>query len=148
MDETVAAKPLLNRLEQLLYGRLVRAFPGHVVLAHVALSRLLAAGAAGAASAASAAATHTTTSRFRGLVADFLVCRPDFTALAVVELDHAKARDAQRGKDLRKTQLLHAAGIKVVHLPAHDIPKEAALKALVASLPLHSSTSQLLRRAS
>jgi hypothetical protein len=37
----VTAKPLLSRPEQLLYGRLVRAFPGHVVLAQVALSQLL-----------------------------------------------------------------------------------------------------------
>jgi hypothetical protein len=35
-DET----PLLNRHEQVLYGRLVRAFPGHIILAQAELSRL------------------------------------------------------------------------------------------------------------
>lgn len=34
----VTAKPLLSPPEQQLYGRLVRAFPGHIVLAQVALS--------------------------------------------------------------------------------------------------------------
>ena len=37
----VVANALLSRAEQVLYGRLVRAFPGHVVLAQVALSQLL-----------------------------------------------------------------------------------------------------------
>src|ERR1700732_269840 len=80
MQEMVAAKPLLGRPEQVLYGRLVRAFPGHVILVHVALSRLLAVDRATAATEGPAIAA-----RGRQLVADFVVCRPDFTALAVVE---------------------------------------------------------------
>src|ERR1700688_3812277 len=82
----VTAKPLLGRPEQVLYGRLVRAFPGHVILAHVALSRLLAVDRTAAATEGPAIAT-----RGRQLVADFVVCRPDFTALAVVELEDRAA---------------------------------------------------------
>jgi hypothetical protein len=105
----VAAKALLGRAEQILYGRLVRAFPGHIVLSQVALSRLL------------------TLDRPETGVADFVVCRADFTAMAVVELDHGQERcnDAQ----------LHAAGVKVIRLPRDDIPHERALRALVATLP-------------
>ena len=86
-----ATKPLLSRSEQLLYARLVRAFPGHVILVHVALSRLL--------------------------VANFVVCRPDFTAVAAVELDEptTKSIDAQRSavrhKHRRKDLQLQAAGV-------------------------------------
>lgn len=139
----VTAKPLLSRPEQVLYGRLVRAFPGHIILAHVALSRLL------VVDRTQGVEAQTAVNRFRQLAADFVVCKADFTAVAVVELDdRAKARDAQREKDRRKDQILHAAGIKVVRLPANDIPREPALKALVAALPLNSSTAQLLRRAS
>jgi Protein of unknown function (DUF2726) len=144
MQEMVAAKPLLGRPEQVLYGRLVRAFPGHVILAHVALSRLLAVDRAAAATEGPAIAT-----RGRQLVADFVVCRPDFTALAVVELeDRAIGRDAQRDRNRRKDELLQSAGIKVVRLAANDLPNEPALKALIAALPVKSSTAQLMQRAS
>jgi len=123
-----ATKPLLTRSEQLLYARLVRAFPGHVILAHVALSRLL--------------------------VANFLVCRPDFTAVAAVELDEPAAesidaqRSAMRHKYRRKDLQLQAAGVKVVRIAAHDLPDERALKSLVAALPLSPPSAQDMRRAS
>jgi hypothetical protein len=123
MNGAVGAKPLLDKREQLLYGRLVRAFPGHVILANVALSRLV--------------------------VAAFAVCKSDFTPVAVVELEdcaHAKGDSSERHR--RKDQLIQAAGIKVIRLMANDIPSESALKALVAVLPLTASTSQLMRRAS
>jgi hypothetical protein len=148
MRETVAAKPLarpvLGRPEQVLYGRLVRAFPGHVILAHVAVSRLLVVDPAAAATEGPAMAN-----RGRQFVADFVVCRPDFTALAVVELeDRATGCGAQRDRHRRKDQLLQSAGIKVVRLAADDIPNEPALKALVAALPVKSSTARLMQRAS
>ena len=118
-----AVKSLLNRPEQILYGRLVRAFPGHVVLSHVAMSRLA--------------------------TVDFVVCRPDFTPLAVVELDDPESRQgAQRERSLRKDRSLQAAGVKVIHVPSADLPDEAALRALIASHPLHVSTDELVRRAS
>jgi len=123
MRETVAAKPLLTRCEQLLYGRLVRAFPGHIILSHVTLSRLL--------------------------NVDFMVCRADFTPLAAIEIDDVDARHtAQRERRRRRDQSLQAAGVKVIHVSANDLPDEAALRALVASHPLHSCTEQLVRRAS
>ena len=144
MRGIVAAKPLLSRPEQQLYGRLVRAFPGHVILAHVALSRLLVVD-----QSASVADAQPSTNRHRQWVADFVVCRSDFTALAVVEVDEGgKPRDAQREKHRRRDQFLQAAGIKVVRVAAADIPHELALKALVAALPLNSSAAEVMRRAS
>lgn len=147
MREMVAAKPLLSRPEQQLYGRLVRAFPGHVILAQVALSRLLATDRPATADGAAIV------NRGKQLVADFVVCRSDFTALAVIELadrapaERAEGREAQRAKP-RKDQLLQAAGIKVVRLAANDIPTELALKALVVALPVKPSTAPPVRRAS
>jgi hypothetical protein len=142
----VAAKPLLNRPEQILYSRLVRAFPGHIVLSQVALCRLLTVEGAGTVAGAGGQAIA---NRFRQMVADFVVCRPDFTALAVVELDPcARPRDAERERDCRKDRFLQAAGVKVIRLPANDIPCESAIKALVASLPLNSSNAERVRRAS
>src|ERR1700688_1097552 len=67
----VTAKPLLSKPEQLLYGRLVRAFPGHIILAQVALSQLL------VVRRDAAGSTQSISNRFRQLVADFVVCAPD-----------------------------------------------------------------------
>jgi very-short-patch-repair endonuclease len=138
----VTAKPLLSRPEQLLYGRLVRAFPGHVVLAQVALSQMLVVarthGAEGAQSIAN---------RFRQLVADFVVCAPDFTVLAVIELDdRSHNRTSQRERDQRKDRFLQAVGIKVIRVVVSDMPGEAALKALVGVVPI-AQAAQLARRA-
>ena len=139
----VAAKPLLSRPEQVLYGRLVRAFPGHVILAQVALSQMLVVARTGADGSAQSIAN-----RFRQLVADFVVCTPDFTAVAVIELDdRSHHRNAQRERDRRKDQFLQAAGIKVIRIAVADIPSEAALKALVAAMPVTLPATQLARRA-
>ena len=139
----VTAKPLLSRPEQVLYGRLVRAFPGHVILAQVALSQMLVAARAGAGGSAQSIAN-----RFRQLVADFVVCTPDFTAVAVIELDdRSHHRNAQRERDQRKDQFLQAAGIKVIRIAVADIPSEAALKALVAATPGKLLPLPLARRA-
>jgi hypothetical protein len=138
MDERSAVEPLLGKPEQVLYGRLVRGFPGHLVLAHVALSRLLAVDAKDTA---------------RHGVADFVVCRADFTPLAVFGFaDRLAAQPAGPGVgdrvNSRRDQLLRAAGIKVIHLSVDDIPREPALKALVAALPVDPPASRLMRRAS
>jgi very-short-patch-repair endonuclease len=135
----VVANALLSRAEQVLYGRLVRAFPGHVVLAQVALSQLLMVDRAQAGSSAQAVRN-----RFQQLVADFVICAPDFSALAVVELDdRSHQRDAQIERDQRKDAFVQAAGLKMIRLSVADLPNEAALRALVAAVPPASSTSEL-----
>ena len=131
MLANIAANALLSRAEQILYGRLVRAFPGHIVLSKVALSRLSSAAPADA-------------------VADFVVCRADFTAVAVLELDISSARrnDARRGDARRGDAQLRAAGFRVIRLPADDIPGERALRALVAVGRVSGATGHLTRPAS
>jgi Protein of unknown function (DUF2726) len=139
----VTAKPLLSRPEQLLYARLVRAFPGHVILAQVALSQLLVVQRPDVGSNAQSIANH-----FRQLVADFVLCALDFTAVAVIELDdRSHHRNVQRERDQRKDRFLQAAGIKVIRVAVSDIPSEAALKALVAAMSITQPAIQLARRA-
>ena len=142
MSGITAPKTLLAVPEQFLYVRLVRAFPAHVILAQVALSRLL------AGDSSTAAPGQPISNRCRHLVAGFVVCRPDFTVLAVVELDEgAGARGTLRDRLRRKDQLLQAAGVKVVRFAAADIPREPALRSLITALPMQGSAPQM-RRAS
>jgi hypothetical protein len=139
----VTARPLLSKPEQILYGRLVRAFPGHIILAQVALSQLLVVVRRDAADDA-----QSISNRFRQLVADFVVCAPNFTAVAVIELDdRSHARRVQRERDQRKDQFLQAAEIKVIRVAVADIPNEVALKALVGVAPLVLPPTQIARRA-
>jgi hypothetical protein len=138
----VTARPLLSRPEQIFYRRLVRAFPGHVILAQVALSQLLVVDRTGRSDGAQSIAN-----RFRQLVADFVICAPDFTALAVIELDdRSHNRASQRERDQRKDQFLQAAGIKVVRVVVSNIPNETDLKALVGVVS-GARSPQLARRA-
>jgi very-short-patch-repair endonuclease len=139
----VTAKPLLSQPEKQLYGRLVRAFPGHIILAQVALSQLLVVTRRDAASKA-----QSISNRFRQLVADFVLCTPDFTALAVIELDdRSHRRNTQRKRDQRKDSFLQAAGIKVVRVTVTDMPNEQELKTLVTAVPTALPPKQFARRA-
>jgi len=138
MDERAPEKALLSKPEQVLYGRLMRGFPGHLVLAHVALSRLLTVEAADFA---------------RHAVVDLVLCRADFTPLAAFGFVSPLAAQppgqaAASRVDLRRDQLLRAAGVKVIPLPVDDIPREPALKALVAALPVDTPAVRLVRRVS
>lgn len=112
MSRTLATtQPLLSAVEQRLYARLVRALPGSVILSHVALAPQV--------------------------TADFLVCRADFTPLAVVEIvESVPPREAEREKRRRKDEFLGRAGIKIVRVVGVDLPDELGLKALIAALPL------------
>jgi very-short-patch-repair endonuclease len=121
----------------------MRAFPGHVILAQVALSQLLKVNRRDAGDS-----RQSISNRFRQLVADFVVCTPDFKALAVIELDdRSHSRNVQCERDQRKDRFLQSAGIKVIRVAASDMPNEAALKTLVAVMPTTSTPAQLMRRA-
>lgn len=138
----VNAKPLLSQAEQRLYARLMRAFPGHIILAQVALSQLL------VVACRDAAGARSVYNSFSQLVADFVLCAPDFTAVAVIELDdRSHTRPVQRERDQRKDRFLQAAGIKVFRIAVADMPSEAQLRALVAAVPAASSPTHIARRA-
>lgn len=140
----VKARPLLSEPEQLLYARLLRALPGRIILAKVAMSQLL-------------AVERTPTRRhsqydanqLRQLVADFAVCAADFSVIAVIEVDRrVRQRETQRVRDRWKNELLRAARIKVIGVPCADIPHEAELKALIDIDPPPLAELGDMRRAS
>lgn len=124
-----ASPSLLDRAEQILYGRLMRAFPGHVILAQVALARWLVAAPPGGAAA---------------WVADFMILRAEFTPVAVLDLFPGALATAvlapAAGTERRERNLrLIEAGVKILPIDATDLPGEAALKALVAAAPLRDA---------
>ncbi len=144
--QTVKAKILLSDPEKLLYGRLVRALPGHIVFAKLAMAQLL-----DVEREPSRGKSPSLAHEFRHWVADFVVCGPDLTVVAVIQLGRrAQQREAQRTRDDSRNHLLQAAGIRAFRVPIADIPNEAALKALLALRLTYSAppATRTLRQAS
>ena len=125
------AKLPLTKREQPLYFQLTRVLGDeYVVLAQVAFSQFL--GAKGG----STQQNNQLRARVRQKVADFMVCRRDFSIVAVIELDDS-THDAKQEKDAERDRYLRQAGIKVIRwrqIPsAEDILKEIPLPKPVAA---------------
>jgi hypothetical protein len=117
-----AKKPLSNP-EQILYFRLCKALPQHIVLAQVALSRML-----GVDKGSNFGAWF---NRINRMSADFVLCSKDSTIVAVVELDDASHKKADRvAADAKKDKALRSAGIRVLRWQMNSIPDEVAIKAM------------------
>ena len=82
------ARKVLSEAEQILYWRLLEALPDHIVLAQVALSRLLEVNRG-----FDSRAWH---NRISQKNVDFVVCGRDSAILAVIELDDASHGRAHR----------------------------------------------------
>ena len=118
------ARELLNGREQMLYWRLVKAFPDHIVFAQVSLSQLLGI-------EKGAHERQALKNRFRQLTADFVICSKSFKPVAVIELDgmshdHPRRQDA----DKRKKLAVESAGIPLHRMNTKALLDEADLKQL------------------
>jgi very-short-patch-repair endonuclease len=111
-------RPLTER-EQVLYWRLRNVLPDEIVLAQVALSRIL--------RVRKGHGFRSWLNRVDRMTVDFLVCLPDATIVAVVELDDASDGSPVRIlADDRKTRALQSAGIKLLRYA--NVPDEAQLR--------------------
>lgn len=124
-------KPL-SAPEQILYFRLVKALPDHIVLGQVQLSRLL-----GVKKGNNAQAWL---NRINRMSADFVVCKKDSSIVAVIELDDATHNGEKRQQaDAKKDKALAAAGIKIHRWQAKAIPNEAQIMAALLTQPVASA---------
>ncbi len=113
-------KPL-SAPEQVLYFRLIKALPEHIVLGQVQLSRLL--------GVKKGNNTQAWLNRINRMSADFVVCNKDSTVVAVIELDDATHNgEKSQQRDAKKDKALAAAGIKVYRWQAKAIPDESQIK--------------------
>lgn len=120
-------KPL-SAVEQILYFRLIKALPDHIVLAQVQLSRLL-----GVKKGNNYLAW---TNRINRMSADFVVCTKDSTILAVIELDDSSHNAKKRKEaDAKKDKALGDAGVNIHRWNVKAIPNEAAIKAALTPPP-------------
>ena len=113
-------KPL-SEPEQVLFWRLREAVPECVVLSQVSFSRFI------EPVSAYGGARQGLFNRISRKTVDFLVCLPDFSLVAAVELDnrtHLPAKDAMRDA------ILESAGIPMLRVNVRDLPTVEALRAM------------------
>jgi very-short-patch-repair endonuclease len=123
----VEARNLLTDREQSFYQRLLNVYPHHKILVQVALSQLIEVDR-------NHPERQSIRARYKQLVADFVLCRPDLSIVAVIELDDLSHESAVRqGADARKNKALADAGIKLVRIPAGSLPSENALRGLIGA---------------
>ncbi|NHQ85529.1 DUF2726 domain-containing protein [Iodobacter sp. HSC-16F04] len=116
------AKNPLTTPEQVLYFRLLKAMPEHIVLAQVQLSSLL--------GIKKGNNYRAWLNRINRMSADFVVCNKDSSIVAVIELDDAShQRQDRQLADAKKDKALSSAGISVIRWQVKNLPDEAAIRA-------------------
>jgi very-short-patch-repair endonuclease len=121
------AKKVLSNPEQILYFRLCKAFPEYIVLAQVALSRMLGVNKGNN--------FGQWFNRINRLSADFVLCSKDSTIVAVIELDDSShTKTTRQIADTKKDKALQSAGIRIMRWKVNSIPDEATIKALFAQI--------------
>lgn len=112
----------LSQPEQVLYHRLVRTLPDHIVLAQVQVSRVL--------GVKKGARFHEWNNRINRLSYDFVVCGKDSTVIAAIELDDKSHESESRTRtDDKKNKASADAGLRLVRWHVRSLPSEDAIRA-------------------
>lgn len=115
------AKRVLTQPEQILFHRLVKALPEHIVLAQVQVSRAL--------GVKSGFNFHAWNNRINRLSYDFVICSKDSSVLAVIELDDGSHASQSRAEtDRKKDSATASAGIRLIRWHVKSLPDEATIQ--------------------
>jgi hypothetical protein len=115
----------LSTPEQILYHRLVRALPNHIVLAQVQASRVL--------GVLTGYDFKQWNQRVDRLSYDFVVCSKDAKVVAAIELDDAAPDEPARlFAEAKKDKASAAAGLRLLRWSAHALPDDATIRSLFA----------------
>jgi len=125
-------KQPLSPPEQVLYHRLVKSLPDHIVLAQVQVSRVL--------GVKKGFNVHEWNNRINRLSYDFVVCAKDLTVLAAIELDDRTHESVSRANtDAKKEKATSAAGLRLIRWHVKSLPDEGAIQsAFGEQQPNHS----------
>ncbi|MBE0549462.1 MAG: DUF2726 domain-containing protein [Rubrivivax sp.] len=114
-------KKPLTQPEQVLYHRLVKALPEHIVLAQVQVSRVL--------GVKKGSNFNEWNNRINRLSYDFVVCAKDSTVLAAIELDDKSHESNRRSTtDDKKNKASADAGLRLVRWNVRALPDESTIQ--------------------
>jgi hypothetical protein len=131
-------KPL-SQPEQVLYHRLIRAMPEHIVLAQVQVSRVL--------GVKKGFRFHEWNNRINRLSYDFVVCGKDSTVIAAIELDDKSHERASRARtDDKKNKATADAGLRLVRWNVRALPSEEAIRAELLAPSIAGEVRRLTAR--
>ena len=117
-------KNIMTPTEFKLYGKLVSAFPNHLIFTQVQLSQ--------AVQAPSPADRFKWNNRINRMSLDFVVCEKSSNPICVIELDDkSHLRDSAKIKDAKKDKALAAAGIPIIRIKVDEIPTVVQLPKLL-----------------
>ena len=123
----------LSQPEQVLYHRLIRALPNHIVLAQVQVSRVL--------GVKKGANFNEWSNRINRLSYDFVVCGKDSAVLAAIELDDRSHQSKSRAAaDERKNRATTDAGLRLIRWQVGALPDEEIIRRELAVLPTAESS--------
>ncbi len=115
------AKKPLTAPEQILYWRLVKALPDHIVLAQVQVSRVL--------GVKRGFKVNEWNNRINRLSYDFVICKKDGSVVAAIELDDKTHESAKRAEtDANKERATEAAGVELVRWSVSKMSDETAIR--------------------
>ncbi|HHW4679354.1 MAG TPA: DUF2726 domain-containing protein [Xylella sp.] len=108
------SKRVMSGPEQVLYWRLIEAFPDRIILCQVQLSRFL---------GVRRGHQRHWFNRINQKSADFIVCAKDSSILAVIELDDATHyRESRKKADSDKSKAIQDAGLRLIRWNVSAIP--------------------------
>ncbi|MES2491373.1 MAG: DUF2726 domain-containing protein [Pseudomonadota bacterium] len=120
----VSAKKLMDKNEQIVFYRLTEALPDNLVLAQVAMSQMI--------TVRGGKESQWARNKIYKKVADFVICRPDMSIEAVIELDGSSHDSKHRSKsDADKEAALNAAGLQLIRLNTKELPNGPQIRALL-----------------
>jgi len=114
-------KRLLTQPEQVLYHRLVKSLPNHVVLAQVQMSRVL--------GVKRGFRFHEWNNRINRMSYDFVICDKAATVIAAIELDD-KSHESERriDSDAKKGKATTDAGLRLIRWHVKSLPDELTIQ--------------------
>jgi very-short-patch-repair endonuclease len=114
-------KRLLTQPEQVLYHRLVKSLPDHVVLAQVQMSRVL--------GVKKGFRFHEWNNRINRMSYDFVICDKAATVIAAIELDDkSHESEHRRDSDAKKSKATTDAGLRLVRWHVKSLPDELTIQ--------------------
>lgn len=123
------AKRLLTEAEKKLFLRMKTALPDHFILCQVALRALV--------DAKTGENVQVWINKIQNKYVDFVICNPNFSVAAVIELDDRTHDTTERQrKDEEKDTALNAAGIRVIRWRARDLPSTFDIARCFQKTPL------------
>jgi hypothetical protein len=115
------AKKPLTQPEQVLYWRLVKTLPDHMVLAQVQVASVL--------GVKRGFKFHEWNNRINRMSYDFVICKKDGSVVAAIELDDKTHDSAKRAEtDAKKQQATEAAGLILVRWSVAKMPDEVTIR--------------------